>query len=198
MLAACSHATIAPSSPQDAFWSALSSHCNNAYAGQLVSDDAADADMRGADMIMHVRECAADRIAVPFHIREAGGEWDRSRTWVFTRTASGIRLKHDHRHADGTSDAVTIYGGDTGDGGTAGRQSFPVDAFSIALFRREGLDASVTNIWRVAVDPVSAPAARFSYALERRQERGAPADRDFRVSFDASRAVPAPPAPWGH
>jgi len=47
----------APAGPQDAFWAALTSHCGGAYAGALVSDDEADADMQGADMVMHVRDC---------------------------------------------------------------------------------------------------------------------------------------------
>ncbi|MXO55995.1 hypothetical protein GRI36_03770 [Altererythrobacter gangjinensis] len=203
-LSACSEAqTPAPApasesaSPQDQFWQALSTHCGNAYQGALVSNDAADADMQGADMVMHVRECSDEQISVPFHIREQGKEWDRSRTWVFTRTADGLRLKHDHRHEDGESDAVTMYGGDTADGGTATRQSFPVDAESIAMFEREGLTASVTNIWSVEVGPATAPDPEFTYQLTRTVEGGAPEPRNFRVTFDLSQPVDAPPAPWG-
>ncbi|MGB3738323.1 MAG: hypothetical protein WA948_03105 [Pontixanthobacter sp.] len=187
--------------PQDRFWAALENHCGEAYAGSLVSDDAADADMRGAAMVMHVRECDAARIAVPFHIRNADGSWNRSRTWIFTRLGQGedtrIRLKHDHRHEDGISDAVTLYGGDTADTGTQTRQSFPVDDDSIAMFRLHGLDASVTNIWHVTVDPARMPDARFTYALERNVARGAPQDRDFRVAFDLTRPISPPPPPWG-
>jgi hypothetical protein len=39
---------------------------------------------------------------------------DRSRTWVFTKTAASVRLKQDHRHKDGSEDRVTQYGGDVG------------------------------------------------------------------------------------
>lgn len=179
--------------PQDAFWRALTSHCGKAYAGRMVSDEAADAAMRGAEMAMHVRTCSDTRIEVPFHVRQADGGWDRSRTWVLTRTAHGIRLKHDHRHADGTSDAVTMYGGDTAGPGTARAQNFPVDAESVALFHREGLTASLTNVWRVEVDPAGTPDARFAYQLSRE----APHARRFRVEFDADRPVSPPPAPWG-
>jgi hypothetical protein len=186
-----------PADPHDAFWRALASHCGKVYAGRLVSDEASDAAMRGAAMAMHVRECSPARIAVPFHVRQADGAWNRSRTWVFTRTAQGIRLKHDHRHEDGSSDKVTMYGGDTagvgGFGGTARAQDFPVDAESVALFRREGLDVSVTNVWRVEVDPAGTPGARFAYQLT----RPAPNARTFRVEFDLTRPVPPPPAPWG-
>ena len=48
---------------------------------------------------MHVRECSEDAIRIPFHVGE-----DRSRTWVVTRTANGLRLKHDHRHEDGSEE----------------------------------------------------------------------------------------------
>lgn len=179
--------------PQQAFWTALSSHCGKAYAGKLVSDEAADAAMRGAAMAMHVRECGERRIAVPFHVLRADGSWDRSRTWVVTRTSTGLRLKHDHRHEDGASDAVTMYGGDTATESTARAQDFPVDAESVALFRREGLDVSVTNVWRVEVDPAGDPGARFAYQLTRQGEHA----RLFRVEFDLTRPIESPPAPWG-
>ncbi|MBU1756963.1 MAG: hypothetical protein KKE77_09405 [Alphaproteobacteria bacterium] len=202
-LAACATgssqtATAAAAGPQDQFWAALSSHCGKAYAGGLASNEEADADMRGRDMAMHVRECSDERIAIPFHIRQPDGSWNRSRTWLITRTADGLRLKHDHRHEDGSEDDVTMYGGDTAAPGSARVQDFPVDAESVAMFEREGLGVSVTNVWRVAVDPAGAGGGaetpRFEYRLMR---EGAHA-RDFRVSFDLSRPVPAPPAPWGH
>lgn len=197
MLAACNSSADPAPAPANDFWAALSSHCGKAYQGSLVSDDAADADMQGAAMIMHVRECSDDRIAVPFHIQGADGKWDRSRTWVFTRTNNGYRLKHDHRHEDGEPDAVTMYGGETASAVAATAQAFPVDQESIDLFRREGLDASVTNVWRVRADPAGEDDAIFAYKLTRREAKGAPADRNFMVEFDLTQPVPAPPAPWG-
>lgn len=138
--------------PQDAFWAALSSHCGKAYAGRLVSEDTVDRDFAEADMRMYVRECSDTQIAIPFHVR-IDGEWDRSRTWLITRNdAGGLRLKHDHRHKDGEPDAVTMYGGDTSDAGSERAQSFPVDQESIELFEREGLGASVTNVWTMEAD----------------------------------------------
>ena len=178
-------------SPQEAFFEALASHCGKAYAGALVSDQAADADMRGRPMVMHVRECRDTRIAVPFHVGNADGSWDRSRTWLVTRTETGLRLKHDHRHEDGTADAVTFYGGDTAAQGTAQAQEFPVDAESIAMFRASDLTASITNVWRVEVDPAGTADGQFAYQLQR-------PGRLFRVEFDLTRPVTLPPAPWGH
>ncbi|EAQ28832.1 hypothetical protein NAP1_14573 [Erythrobacter sp. NAP1] len=187
-------------SPQDAFFDALASHCGKAFEGRLVSEDAADEAFKDAAMVMHVSECSEDRLAVPFHV-ELDGEWDRSRTWLITRTgdegAVGLRLKHDHRHADGEPDAVTMYGGDTADEGSAGSQDFPVDDESIALFEREGLGASVTNVWTVEVDPAGAEDARFAYQLERTVEGGALEPRFFRVEFDLTSEVEAPPPAWG-
>lgn len=202
-LAACSTEdgnappTGTANAPQEAFFDALASHCGKAFAGKLVSEDEADADFAGADMVMHVRECSKEQIAVPFHVK-TGDTWDRSRTWLVTRTADGLRLKHDHRHEDGESDAVTMYGGDTATTGSARQQDFPVDDESIALFKQEGLDASVTNVWTVEVDPAGAESAQFAYQLKRTVEGGAPEPRLFRVEFDLTQPVEAPPAPWGH
>jgi hypothetical protein len=212
-LAACAHSSeraAPPPAPQDAYWQALSSHCGKAYAGALTSTEQADADMRGMEMAMHVRECSDERIAIPFHIRQADGSWDRSRTWLITRTGTdigtgtgadgsgGLRLKHDHRHEDGSEDAVTMYGGDTASAGTARVQEFPVDAESVALFEAEGLDVSVTNVWQVAVDPAGAGLGAEQPVFAYRLMREAPNARDFRVTFDLSQPIPAPPAPWGH
>lgn len=200
-LAACAHTL--PPSPQDAFWSALQSHCGKAYAGEMVSEDARDADWAGKRMIGHWAECGTNRVAIAFHVEDpaAEGGWNRSRTWVVSRenyenaaqTTTLFTLKHDHRHADGHEDAVTQYGGLTRDRGTARAQDFPVDMMSIDLFKREGLGASLTNVWRIEIDLAGAPGARFAYQLT----RGNDPTRRFRVELDASTPVPAPPPAWG-
>ncbi|HMS20316.1 hypothetical protein [uncultured Sphingorhabdus sp.] len=191
-LSAC--AITPPANPQDTFWANLSAHCGKAYPGKLASDEAADADFKGRPMLMHVRSCSENEIRIPFHVgpKDADGKWDRSRTWVITRTTTGLRLKHDHRHEDGSEDRLTQYGGDTATAGTATAQAFPVDAESIALFRREGRDVSVTNVWEVEISDSSAANPRFVYVLRR---TGANA-RFFRVEFDLSTTMVAPP-PWG-
>mgnify|MGYP005829847733 CR=1 FL=1 len=198
----------AAASPQQAFWQALSSHCGKAYAGALASEDARDADWAGKAMVAHWAACEEDRVAIAFHVEEAppssGSEavgrdnpWNRSRTWIVTRHGAGAEtrftLKHDHRHADGEADAVTFYGGTSADAGSARAQDFPVDAESVALFTREGLDASLTNVWRVAVDPAGSKDARFAYQLTRRNDP----TRRFRVKFDTTKAVAPPPPAWG-
>lgn len=193
-LAACTSVPDSVSAPQDRFWQALSGHCGKAYAGRMVSNEDADAEMRNMAMAMHVRKCSATRIEVPFHVQRADQSWDRSRTWVFTRTEAGLRLKHDHRHEDGASDGLTMYGGDTASEGTARVQDFPVDAESQALFRREGRNVSLTNVWRVEADPPGTPGASFAYRLRRES----PNARDFHVAFDLTRPIAPPPTPWGH
>lgn len=167
----------------DAFLSAIAAHCGKAYAGRIVANQPKPAGpdaFEGKRLVMHVSGCDAPtaRIEIPFHVGE-----DRSRTWILTRTGTGLRLKHDHRHADGSADAVTLYGGDSAGAGTATRQEFPVDAESIDLFRREGLAASVDNTWALEVER----DMRFVYELRR------PDGRLFRVEFDLSQPVPAPP-----
>lgn len=186
LLVACS--TTAPSqAPADAFMAALASHCGQAFAGRIVANapktDQPDA-FEGKPLVMHVSGCnePGRELRVPFHVGE-----DRSRTWVLTRTASGLRLKHDHRHEDGSEDVLTMYGGDTRATGNALRQEFPVDADSIALFRREGSAASVTNTWAMEIEP----GRRFLYELRR------PGGRLFQVAFDLSRPIAPPPPPWG-
>ncbi len=196
LLAACASTPDLPALPerQQAYWDALQSHCGNAYRGELASTDKRDTDWHGRAMVAHWAECSETRTAIAFHVEQADGSgWDRSRTWLVTRTSDGLRLKHDHRHADGEEDAVTQYGGDTLSAGTARVQDFPVDAYSIAMFEREGLDASLTNIWRMEADPASSGNARFAYQLTRRNDP----TRLFRVEFDADEPVTPPPAAWG-
>jgi cytochrome c5 len=172
-------------SPHDAFLDRLRSHCGQAYAGRIVANQPEQPDdaFEGKALVMHVRECGQTEVKVPFHVGD-----DHSRTWVLTRTGTGLRLKHDHRHEDGSDDAVTMYGGDTAAPGTAQRQEFPVDAESVAMFEREGLSASVTNTWAMEIDP----GQRFLYELSR------PGGRLFQVEFDLTAPVDLPPTPWGH
>ena len=180
--AGCATTPSAP--PQDAFFARLQALCGKAYEGRLVTSDPADRDMAGQRLVMHVADCSEDRVRIPFHVGD-----DRSRTWVIARTPQGLRLKHDHRHPDGSEDVLTEYGGDTAAPGTASRQDFPVDAKSVALFRREGRAVSTTNVWAVEVDD-----GLFAYELRRPP---GPNARHFRVEFDLSRPVAAPPLPWG-
>ena len=166
------------------FFAAIGEHCGKAYKGQVIKDHPASEPnaFAGVDLVMHVSECGEQEISIPFMVGD-----DRSRTWVLSRTDGGLRLKHDHRHEDGSSDDVTMYGGDSDDQGSAVRLQFPVDAESIATFERTGLSASVNNTWAMEIEVDK----RFLYELSR------PSGRLFQVEFDLSQPVPAPPPPWG-
>lgn len=166
-LAAC--ATTPAPAPQQAFFDRLSTLCGKAFEGRLASP-AVDADrgFAGKRLVMHVRDCSADEIRIPFHVGN-----DRSRTWVVTRTGAGLRLKHDHRHADGSEDSLSRYGGDTVAPGTAARQEFPADAFSKDLFVGQNRAVSAANVWALEVHPNRS----FAYELRR-------PERFFRVEFD--------------
>lgn len=184
-LAACSNAepAAAPAtpevaSPQDAFFANLSALCGQTFEGRVATNDPLDADFMGQRLVMTVRDCSDSEVRIPFHVGE-----DRSRTWVVTRTDQGLRLKHDHRHTDGTEDVLSQYGGDTATPGTAERQEFPVDQFSKDLFTREDRTVSNTNVWAMEVHP----ERQFAYELRRE-------NRHFRVEFDLAAPVEAPAA----
>lgn len=181
LLAACASMPAQPESPQDAFFANLTTLCGQSFAGRVVTTDAADASFASQPLIMQVRECSADEIRIPFHVGES-----RSRTWVITRTDAGLRLKHDHRHEDGSEDTLTQYGGDTAREGSATRQEFPADEFSRTLFVNNNIPQSATNVWAVEAHP----GAMFAYELRR-------PNRHFRVEFDLTQPVSAPPPPWG-
>lgn len=166
---------------QDAFFKHLTKLCGNAFAGKISVDTAGSKDFANKDLIMHVRECNKSHIKIPFHVGD-----DASRTWVISKTGSGLSLKHDHRHKDGSSDTLTMYGGHTVDAGWPNVQSFPADAPTKEMFSEQGIPQSNSNIWQIYVYPEA-----FSYRLIRE-------GREFRVDFDLTQKVQAPAAPWGH
>ena len=173
----CAPAAKTPSADQ-VFWERLETLCGNAYAGTVVEAPAGDTTFAGRTIVMHVRTCEDGRILIPLHVGD-----NRSRTWVLTRVSGGLRLKHDHRHEDGVEDSVTQYGGDSPALIDAGKAEFRADAFTAEL-----IPAAATNVWTIEIEPSS----RFVYALRREGT-----DRRFRLEFDLTKTVPAPPPPWG-
>ena len=164
--------------PQTVFWESLEALCGQAFEGRVVESVPVDDSFDGQTLVMHVRECAPGEIRIPFFVGE-----DRSRTWVVTTTAAGLRLKHDHRHEDGSEDAVTQYGGDTRGVGSPAAQDFHADAFTA-----ERVPAAATNVWTIEVTL----GTSFAYALRREGS-----DRRFRAEFDLTRPIAPPPPPWG-
>jgi hypothetical protein len=172
-LSAC--ATVPARAPQqDAFMASLNALCGQRFVGQVVTTDAADADFARSRLIMHVRDCSTDEVRIPFHVGD-----DTSRTWVISRNEDGgLTLKHDHRNPQGEPDGLHWYGGDTVSAGTAQRQEFPVDDFSIELFNAGNASVSTTNVWAVEVHP----GRIYAYELRR-------ANRYLRVEFDLTQPL---------
>lgn len=162
--------------PSDVFWENLKAHCGLSYEGQL-ADGIVQPDFSGKKLTMHVRACDDDTIRIPFFVGD-----DRSRTWVLTRRDGIITLKHDHRHADGTEEEVTQYGGTNSNVGLEQLQMFPADEETA-----QRIPYASTNVWWITVDETS-----FTYNLRR-----IGSDRLFTVVFDLTQPVETPPAPWG-
>ncbi len=174
---------VVPDSPpaQQIFFDRLLSLCGRSFEGRLASGSDQDRAFAGQALVAHVRTCSANEVRIPFHVGE-----DRSRTWVIRRTTTGLTLHHVHRHSDGSEDVLSRYGGATVNVGTSRRQEFPADDFSRALFARQNIPQSTTNVWALEV----VPNELMAYELRR-------PGRFVRVEFDLSRQVSPPPAPWG-
>lgn len=167
LLAGCTTPAVPPT-PQDRFFDNLLALCGQRLEGRIVSPPVdADAAFAGKRLVAHVRDCSPQEMRIPFAVGD-----DRSRTWILTRSGTGLRLKHDHRHEDGTEDKISQYGGDTLTAGTAQRQEFPADEFTRELLVREGNAAGAANVWAVEV---GSPAP-LVYELRR-------PGRFFRVEF---------------
>ena len=171
-------ASLTQSASQREFWNRLNALCGQAFAGRLTDSNASDSVFARSRIVMHVRSCKPEEIRIALHVGN-----DRSRTWVITPADGGLRLKHDHRHRDGSEDSVTQYGGETLRPGGPGRQEFYADSHTATL-----IPAARTNVWTIEVQP----GKTFAYGLRREGT-----DRKFRVEFDLTQPVQAPPAPWG-
>ncbi|WP_459209183.1 hypothetical protein [Aquimarina rhabdastrellae] len=158
------------------FWDSLQKLCGKAYKGTLELPKE-DAQFGGKELIMHVRSCTPDRIKVPFFVGE-----DRSRTWILAYKDNRITLKHDHRHKDGSEDAITQYGGTTTNIGQAGIQIFPADQETTQMLPR-----AASNVWWITIDNKT-----FTYNLRR-----IGSDRVFKIVMDITQPIKTPEAPWG-
>lgn len=164
----------------DRFFSNIAKHCGKAFEGKVTVDNQPSSAF-DARLVMHVRECTKAELQVPFHVGD-----DASRTWIITKTGSGLSLKHDHRKKDGSDDPLTMYGGHTLDAGYGQMQSFPADQYSKELFVNTGIPQSVGNTWQMFIYEKT-----FSYRLIRQ-------GREFKVNFDLTKPVEVPLAPWGY
>lgn len=143
--------------PAHLFFDQLTSLCGNRYVGEMTFPEEGQDSFAGKELVADFKKCNQQQVLVPFSVGE-----DRSRTWVFTKTVTGVRLKHDHRHADGSPDDVTNYGGDSNGAGGAFNQSFAADSFTQKL-----IPAASTNIWSVSI---SEDKQQLTYHLTRHQQ----------------------------
>jgi hypothetical protein len=177
---ASSVASMGIPAEQEAFWTALTAHCGKAYGGKL--SDATPyyrASSEGQVAVIHFLSCSEDRIHIPLHLDD-----DRSRNWILTRVGGTIRLKHDHRHEDGTEDSITQYGGDAPVPGLATRQIFRADAHTTEI-----LPLRWDNFWF------------FDFVDDSTLQYGVhwpTMGHSIRYEFDLSTPVAVPPPPWGY
>lgn len=134
-----------PRNAQQMFFDNLSALCGQTFSGASTYPDDPAHDFAGQLLVAAFNDCQSDEIRIQFDVGE-----DRSRTWVITQTDQGLLLKHDHRHADGTPDEITNYGGWANDQGGPWQQYFPADAETAAL-----IPAAATNVWMFHYDPQS-------------------------------------------
>ena len=165
----------------DAFFNRLKAHCGKAYQGKVTVDNQDNGAFSGKKLVMHVRKCTDTEVQIPFHVGD-----DASRTWIITKTGSGLSLKHDHRQTNGEYDSSTMYGGHTLDAGWNIAQSFPADQYSKELFVKQGIPQSNGNTWQIFIYP-----EKYTYRLIRQ-------GREFRVDFDLRKPITPPSAPWGY
>ncbi|MFO7847321.1 MAG: hypothetical protein R6V27_12220 [Balneolaceae bacterium] len=178
-----SEETVAEPETFEQFYNALAEQCGNAYPGGLTQEPEGDEMLTGTELlIVHFRECDENKLKAPFHIElEEDEDWDRSRTWIFTKREDGLELRHDHRERDGSEDEVTMYGGFSVGEGTAVRQEFQ------SVERTE--ESGIFRGWRIEI----VPGDRYTYGTIRGEEWS------WRVDFDLSEPMEeVPPAPWGH
>lgn len=181
VLVAKTEAPLVSISTHDQFFNSIKQHCGKAFEGKIIVDNAPPSSFSTAKLVMHVRQCSDSELQIPFHVGD-----NASRTWIISKTGSGLSLKHDHRHEDGTSDALTMYGGHTLDAGWNEVQSFPADQYSKELFVKQAIPQSIGNTWQMYIYPEF-----FTYRLIRQ-------GREFRVDFDLTKPITPPKAPWGY
>ncbi len=162
---------------QDEFWNQLQSRCGQAFAGKMTTDPIPK-DFSGKELAMFVMSCSDTEIKIPFYVGD-----DHSRTWVFTKTPQGIKLKHDHRLKDGSEDKITQYGGTTTNTGSSAIQYFPADQETADL-----IPAAAGNVWWVTIN-----GSEYTYNLRRIDS-----PNHFQVQFDLTKEIPQPQRPWGH
>ena len=145
----------------------------------MVNSNATDSLLVRSALRIHVRQCTDSEIRIPFHVGA-----NRSRTWVLTRTADGLRLSHDVRMPSGREERIAGYGGGSRGAGSAERQYFSADTASVRI-----MPSTRGTLWTLEL------VSGQQLAYEVRKEG---TDRYLRIEFDVAHPMAQlPPAPWG-
>ena len=120
----------------------------------------------GFEIVMHVREFHPDVVYMPLRVGV-----NTSRTWALYRDNNNrLRFRHDHRHADGTPENLSLYGGFHTTGGNAFTQVFPADEYTCNM-----APAICDNEWTLSFNE---DLSAFSYILNKAGEKV------FQLDFD--------------
>jgi len=139
---------------QNQFFESVKELCGTQYVGIMTYPEKGQDDFAGKTLLAHIVSCDDNEIRIPFSVGE-----DKSRTWIIGKTSSGLQLKHDHRHADGTPDEINMYGGSALESGSSLSQSFAADQHTAAM-----IPAAATNVWTLEFNQ---DKSEMTYYLER-------------------------------
>lgn len=159
------------------FWESMEKHCGKSYEGTIIAGGREGDGFTGQKLVMQVLECKTGTIKIPFYVGD-----NKSRTWILTRQDDYIKLKHDHRHKDGSPDSITFYGGTASNSGTEAMQVFPADEETCKL-----IPYACGNVWWMTINEKV-----FTYNLRR-----IGSERVFTVSFNLEKPVLYKEKPWG-
>ena len=161
LLSSCNHSSttkIAPENKaQSAFFNTLSSLCGQRFEGLMTFPLEGQDSFSGKLLVAEFASCSEAQVKIPFAVGE-----DRSRTWIVSKLANGLQLKHDHRHEDGSPDEINMYGGSTKNQGVALSQSFSADAHTATI-----IPEASTNVWTISF---SEDNSELTYHLDRHQQ----------------------------
>ena len=163
------HATIAQKAEKE-FLKTLNAFCGQSFAGKAIFPEEEKNPFKGQTLKITFATCTSKEVRIPFQVGE-----DKSRTWVLTLDETGLLLKHDHRHEDGTPDKVTMYGGYAKTDGNTLAHSFPADKHTAEL-----IPAAATNEWSIIL---SNDKKTLSYILKRDGQLR------FHADFDLSKPL---------
>lgn len=168
----------AAESNQDKFFDSINAHCGNAFSGS-VEDSSDSTAYNGRKFVLHIRDCSDTQIKMPLHIDD-----NSSRILVLTKSDGSIKLQHDHRHADGSPDALTLYGGYSSTNSTANVKDFPESAESIEITKAHAPTRTYPSVWSIILS-----SEQITYQVVR-------PGRTIKTTFKFTDKVTAPPKAW--